>query len=114
MSSVRVAYVSGARRAYVRDAPYNQLLTTSINLDKFESQFAPLTFLSYVRFNLNITSTVKENMVGKESCMPESSPQCSLRRVECTKQLWASVVDYGLTPFSLCDETRALYSRIFN
>ncbi|CAH2241602.1 jg3936 [Pararge aegeria aegeria] len=46
----------------------------------------------------------EENIVRK----PESSPLCSQRCVESTNPHWASVVDYGLKPFSLWEDTCAL------
>ncbi|CAH2241382.1 jg15581 [Pararge aegeria aegeria] len=65
---------------------------------EFESQHAPLTFLSYMRFRpLKITCFNGEGKHREETCMTKSSPLCSQRHVESTNPHWASIVDYGLS-----------------
>ncbi|CAH2208442.1 jg24700 [Pararge aegeria aegeria] len=59
---------------------------------EYESQHAHLTFLSYEGDRKHL----------EDICMPESSTQCSQRCVE------SSPVDYGISSFSLWEETRAL------
>ncbi|CAH2244587.1 jg11702 [Pararge aegeria aegeria] len=49
-----------------------------------------------------------EGKQREETCMPESSTYYSQSYVESTNPDWASVVDYGLNPFSLWEETLAL------